>query len=179
MNFGKFAWVCGFALLGACGGDFETGEAEEIAFESEGIGEAGCATLAPNWTRWGLIKTSSPATYGQSGCAKAMIIDIQNFGNVPGATPTIRTTWADPMPRTEAACLATSVRTDVYAQQGSPPVYTRIGTQTVFGRWNPRTFSCNASKTLFTLTPGLTYRFVAQSLTSPNGSTLSFSIRND
>ena len=179
MNAKTVVRLLGCLLACSCGGAYEEGaEFEDLAVESEAIGEATCASMAPDRNYWGVVNTASPITYNRTGCAKAMIIDVANFGAVPNSLPRIHTTWKGDMPKTENDCLGTSLRTDVYVHQASPPGFVFVDTQTVRGRWNSKRNECGRSKTLFDLAPGLTYRFVAQALASPNGATKSFAISN-
>ncbi len=178
MNAKTLVGLLGCWLMCSCSGAYEEGEEfEDLAVDGEAIGEATCATVAPDMNAWGVVNTVSPVTYGRTECRKAMIIDVANFGAVPGSGTRIQTTWTGEMPKTENDCYGTSVRTDVYVYQASPPGFVFQDSQTVRGRWNPK-MGCGKTKTTFTLTPGLTYRFVNQSLVSPAGATRSFSMSN-
>ena len=178
MNTKTLFRLLGCLLACSCSGAYEEGaEFEDLAVDTEAIGEATCATLAPDMNFWGVVNTASPITYNRTGCSKAMIIDVANFAAVPGSGTRIQTTWKGDMPKNENDCLGTSVRTDVYVYQ-APAGFVFQDTQTVRGRWSGKRFDCGRTKTSFDLTPGLTYRFVAQSLASPNGATRSFAISN-
>ena len=155
MNTKNLLGLLGCLLACSCSGAYleEGEELEDVAVETEAIGEPTCATMAPDWSRWGVVKDASPVTYGRTGCRNAMIIDVANFGGVPGGGSAVQTTWTGGMPKNENDCLGTSVRTDVYVYQA--PAYVPHSTQTVRGRWNSKGIpECHATKTLHNSRPG-------------------------
>lgn len=109
-----WGWVVVLGSVGAAGcgaapdlsatGDADDGLEYEVDSAQQGLGEASCATIAPDEVVWPALGTdASPRSYNRAGCYKARVYDIDTE---PGTCvqASMVGLWADVLPTTQAAC---------------------------------------------------------------------------
>lgn len=113
----KCAALACFLLVSGCSGASEEGDLHVagVADAEQGIGEATCATAPPNVNASGDFNWTSPRTYDNARCRKAVIVDDRTLVRQPIKV----VQWADTKPTTPAACQQAYVTSTFYVRQGA------------------------------------------------------------
>jgi hypothetical protein len=126
----SFTSMSGLLLAGCLGEELAEGEdqTEDIGVTAEAIGIS-CAEASPTATFIGSIDYTSPQTYDNLSCFKAVVLDVKNYSN--NTSTTVK--WGGGGLSTKASCESAWMRADLFEKINGKWEYR--STKEKYGYW--------------------------------------------